>query len=311
MVHDAHAHVHVFGRDFSLRLAEYYLGLYGSAKSWMTGRPWTAEDWCVPSEKLLEHMDAAGVDRLTIMAFASVPLESYDPTMGDYIAELCRQHPGRFVGMYSADPLGGETEAERLRRAVVELGLTGLKLLPTYSGAAINDRRIWPLYAAAAELDVAVVVHTGWSVYPGGRTLAHDHPLQLEDVLADFPSLRAVVAHCGFAWSEHVLMLLAAHPSLGADFAWWGASQPPWRAAQTLSMAKYLDVAERLVWGTDYPFTSLEDDLAYWRQVPAVAERMGLEPTVTDKDVESFLGLNVTNFLGLGDLVGSSVPATR
>jgi len=76
-------------------------------------------------------------------------------------------------------------------------------------------------------------------------------------------------------------------------------------------MAKCLDVAERLFWGTDYPFTSLADDLAYWRKVPAAAARMGLEPTVTDEDVESFLGPNVANFLGLDDLVGSSVPALR
>ena len=92
---------------------------------------------------------------------------------------------------------------------------------------------------------------------PGGKSLAYDHPLYIEDALVDFPGLRPILAHCGFAWSELVLMLMARDSRVAADFAWWSPSQPPWRAAQTLSMAKYLGVLDRLFWGTDYPFTEL------------------------------------------------------
>jgi len=298
MVFDAHVHLHAYGRDFSPRLADFYLQLYSGATSWMSGEPWAAEEWCVPPEKLVAQMDAGGVDRAMLMALAAVPLGAYDPGMAEYIAEACRAHPDRFVGLYSGDPLGQDREAERLRHAVQELGLCGLKLLPSYNGVAINDRRIWPLYAAAADLGVPVLVHTGWSVFPGGRTLAHDHPLQLEDVLVDFPGLRAIIAHCGFAWSEHVLMLLSAHPSIAADFAYWGPTQPPWRAAQTLSMAKHLGVLGRLFWGTDYPFTGFESDLSYWRAIPETTARLGLEPAITASDVDALLGANIARFLG-------------
>lgn len=299
MIVDAHAHVHVYGRDFSPELAAYYLRLYAGTPSWMTGRPWRAEDWSVPAEVVVRHLDEAGVDRALVMAFASVPLDSYDPSMAEYVAGLCRDHPGRFVGFYSADPLGGEREAERLEHAVTELDLSGLKLLPSYNRVPGNDPRIRPLYATAARLGIPVLVHTGWAALPGGRTLVHDHPLLLEDVLGDFPELKLVVAHCGFAWSEHVLMMLAAHPTIGADLAWWGPSQPPWRAAQTLSMAKHLGVLDRVFWGTDYPFTSFSADLDYWRGIPDLSERLGLEPAVEAGDLELVLGANVARFLGL------------
>jgi predicted TIM-barrel fold metal-dependent hydrolase len=297
MLFNAHVHMSQWGRDFSEELADVHLAQFRGKDSWMTGKPWTADGWCVDGDTLIGHMDAASVDRALVMCLAYVPVDAYDPTMGDYIAELCTRWPDRLVGFYSANPVGGRTEADRLRRGVLELGLKGLKMLPSYNYVAINDRRIWPMYGAAAELGVPVTLHTGWSSLPAGKSLAYDHPLYIEDALVDFPTLRPILAHCGFAWSELVLMLMAKNPNVAADFAWWGPSQPPWRAAQTLSMAKYLGVFDRLFWGTDYPFTDFPSDLDYWRRVPAVCERMGLEPAVTDEDIEAFLGPNLARFL--------------
>jgi predicted TIM-barrel fold metal-dependent hydrolase len=64
-------------------------------------------------------------------------------------------------------------------------------------------------------------------------------------------------------------------------------------------MAKYLGVHERLFWGTDYPFTDFGSDLAYWRAIPATSERLGLDPAVTDADIEAFLGENFARFVGV------------
>jgi uncharacterized protein len=297
MLFNAHVHMSQWGRDFTQELAEVHIAQFRGKDSWMTGKPWTADGWCVDGDTLIEHMDAAGVDRALVMCLAYVPVGAYDPAMGDYIAGLCTRWPDRLVGFYSANPLGGRAEADRLRRGVDELGLKGLKMLPSYNYAAINDRRIWPLYETAAELGVPVTLHTGWSSLPAGKSLAYDHPLYIEDALVDFPTLQPILAHCGFAWSELVLMLMAKNPNVAADFAWWAPSQPPWRAAQTLSMAKYLGVFDRLFWGTDYPFTDFPSDLDYWRRVPGVCKRMGLEPAVTDEDIEAFLGPNLARFL--------------
>jgi uncharacterized protein len=173
-------------------------------------------------------------------------------------------------------------------------------MLPSYNYAAINDRRIWPMYEAAAELGIPVTLHTGWSSMPAGKSLAYDHPLYVEDALAEIPGLRPILAHCGFAWSELVLMLMAKDPRVAADLAWWSQTQPPWRAAQTLSMAKKLDVLDRVFWGTDYPFTDFGFDAAYWRAVPATCRRMALEPEVTDEDIDAILGPNFAAFLAAG-----------
>ena len=278
---NAHVHMSQWGRDFTPELAEIHLAQFRGRDSWITGEPWTPEGWCVDGDQLIAHMDEAGVERALVMCLAYVPLGAYDPTMGDY----------------SANPLGGAEEADRLRHYVRDRGLSGLKMLPSYNYVAINDRRIWPMYEAAAELGVPITLHTGWSSLPAGKSLAYDHPLYIEDALVDFPDLRPILAHCGFAWSELVLMLMARDTRVAADFAWWSPSQPTWRAAQTLSMAKYLDVFDRLFWGTDYPFTDFGSDEAYWRSIPEVCRRLRLEPEVDEEDIERFLGPNFAAFL--------------
>jgi predicted TIM-barrel fold metal-dependent hydrolase len=300
MLFNAHVHMSQFGRDFSTELAEVHLAQFRGQRSWITGEPWKPDGWCMSEQQLLGHMDAAGVDRALVMCLAYVPVDSYDPSMGDYILDLVRAHPDRLTGFYSANPLGGAEEASRLRR-YVESGLSGLKMLPSYNYAAINDRRIWPLFETAADLGVPITLHTGWSSLPAGKSLAYDHPLYIEDALVDFPELRVTLAHCGFAWSELVLMLMAKDPRVAADFAWWSRSQPTWRAAQTLSMAKYLGVLDRLFWGTDYPFCDFESDLAYWRSIPVVSERLGLEPAVTDEEIDALLGPNLARWIGLNE----------
>ena len=310
MILDAHAHLLNRGRDLSDDLLRHYLEMYASAGCWRTGRPWTTDDLCVPPETLIDDMDAAGVDRALVMTLGSTVLGGHDPTLAEHIAACCRAFPDRLVGMLTADPLGGLAEGRRIVREVPRLGLAGVKVLPAYSRMPIDDRRIWPIYRAAAELDCPLVLHTGWCAIPAGQTLAHDHPLQIEAALADFPGLRVVVAHCGFAWSEQVLFLLAAHPRLSADLAYWSQTMPAWRSAMTLSQAKHIGVIDRLLWGTDYPFASPARDLSYWRGVPEAGARLGLDPEVTDEDVAAFLGPNAVRVLGLGERA-SAGPAVR
>jgi predicted TIM-barrel fold metal-dependent hydrolase len=62
-------------------------------------------------------------------------------------------------------------------------------------------------------------------------------------------------------------------------------------------MAKHLDVLDRIFWGTDYPFADFGSDEAYWRAVPETCRRLGLEPEVTDADIDAVLGPNFAAYL--------------
>jgi predicted TIM-barrel fold metal-dependent hydrolase len=53
---------------------------------------------------------------------------------------------------------------------------------------------MYPLYQAAQDLDIPVLIHTGSSVFKGTR-MKYGDPLHLDDVAVDFPRLNLVMAH--------------------------------------------------------------------------------------------------------------------
>ena len=56
-------------------------------------------------------------------------------------------------------------------------------------------------------------------------------------------------------------------------------------------MAKKLEVLDRIFWGTDYPFTELRLRRgSTGARCPTTCRRLGLEPEVTDEDIDGLLG---------------------
>src|SRR4051794_10171104 len=62
----------------------------------------------------------------SIAPAASVPLASLPSRVNDALAEAQRAHGPRLVALATIDPFRGDEGAEEARRAVDELGLTGL-----------------------------------------------------------------------------------------------------------------------------------------------------------------------------------------
>ncbi|MBX3030584.1 MAG: amidohydrolase [Chloroflexi bacterium] len=287
---NTHTHMMRYGVDFSPKLGEFYVEKFHGSDCWHTGKPWTPQDFCVPVERLISDMDAAGIDKAVILGVGYLPWDSYDPEAGSYVQSMVQQYPDRLIGFYTADPIGGLPEVRRFERAVKEQGLRGLKILPSYNYVALNDRRIYPLYEAAQELQVPLLTHTGWSMLPKGKMLAYDHPLYLEDVAIDFPDLTLVIGHVGFAWADEAMHFMAKFENIYGDFAAWAETAPLWRIAQTWTWAKKLGVLDRFLWGSDYPYFDFESGKALFEKVRGYTERHDLDPYITVEDEESFFG---------------------
>ena len=106
----------------------------------------------------------------------------------DFIAEAVAGEP-RFVGLARVDPnLEADALAE-LERAVVTLRLRGLFLHPWEETFRINGPRVDPLLARCSDLDVPVVIASG---YPWLSEAA-----QVGDLARRFPSVTIVMTHGG------------------------------------------------------------------------------------------------------------------
>ncbi len=289
MIINTHAHMSRFGVDFSRELGEFYVQMFAGTDCWHTGEPWKPEDFCVPPERLIHDMDRLGIDKAFVLGIAYLPWDSYDPNSADYVVSMISDYPDRLIGFYTADPLGGMAEVRRFESAV-ERGVRGLKMLPSYNYASLNDRRIWPLYETAQGLDVPVILHTGWSSLPAGKMLEYDHPLFAEDIVLDFPDLKLVLAHVGFQWAEEAIHFMAKFPNVYGDMAFWAETAPMWRVAQIWTWAKKLGVFSRFLWGSDYPYVDFNNGLEFFRGVPEYTQKHELEPFITEGDMDSFFG---------------------
>lgn len=300
MIINNHTHMSRYGVDFSPRLGEFYAyEMFAGAPCWYTGEPWKPEDFCVPVDRLIFDMDRLGIDKAVVLGIAYKPMDSYDPDSAEYVEGMVKKYPERLIGFYTADPLGGRDEVKRFEKAVQEHGLRGLKMLPSYNYAALNDRRIWPLYEAAEALGVPAMLHTGWSSLPKGKMLQYDHPLYAEDIVLDFPNIKLILAHVGFQWAEEAIHFMAKFPNVYGDVAFWAETTPMWRVAQIWTWAKKLGVLDRIMWGSDYPYVDFNNGLEFFKGVPEFCERHEIGPAVTADDLETFFGGAAARLFGL------------
>lgn len=133
-------------------------------------------------------------------------------------ARIYAQYPGRFFTFVTLDPTDGMRAVREFERLVKEEGANGLRLSALYNGVTANDRRYYPLYAKAAELDVPVRIYTAMN-YANDRPYDLGHPRYLDDVAVDFPELRIVAGLAGWPWVNEMVALLRRHPNLYVDTA--------------------------------------------------------------------------------------------
>lgn len=241
---------------------ERYRAAHGDAKAaelernqrWYQEQWWTAYGFAFPEEveppaavqagRWQSQIDDAGLELAVFLTGGG----------NDALAAVTADRP-RMLGFAHHDPFAPGA-ADELRRAVVELGLRGYKVLaPTLSGR-IDDPVLYPLWQVAEELAIPVVVHFG--VHDGGGGIAEHpnmNPLRLHDVAKAFPFTSFVVPHFGCGYPGELLQLAWTCRNVLVDTSGnneWVRWMPyPLTVADLFE--KFLDTVgpERVVFGSD------------------------------------------------------------
>jgi cysteine-rich repeat protein len=151
-----------------------------------------------------------------------------------------------------------------VRRAFDVLGLRVAKLHCSVGAFAADDPRLEPLWIAAEERAIPVVVHAGHDV--NGRTHAHELA-PIDRIARAHAGLRLVIAHAGLPDAHAAFDLLDRHPALHADLT----SAHEW--AYPLPVERLEALHERLLFGSDCPNTTarIEASAAAMRALPLSA----------------------------------------
>ena len=171
-------------------------------------------------ENRIQDMDTAGVD-VQILSLLAPGVEHFDPSTGtalakhcnDFLSEVIREHPDRYFGFAALSPKDPEEAVKELERAVKDLGLKGWKTHSNYGDVYPDDKRFWPIFAKAEELDVPIYLHPTAPMIPqlhtygfalagapfgfGIETSMVMMRLIFSGVLDAFPNLKIILGHLG------------------------------------------------------------------------------------------------------------------
>jgi hypothetical protein len=137
-------------------------------------------------------------------------------TTNDEVAELLGEYPDRFIGLARISGLLGMRGVRELEFRVREQKFQALGVSALVDGIPASDRRFYPLYAKAAELEIPVRIYSSMN-YATDRPYDLGHPRHLDQVAIDFPELTIIGGLGGWPWVNEMVALVRRHPKLHLD----------------------------------------------------------------------------------------------
>ncbi|HJQ07363.1 MAG TPA: amidohydrolase family protein [Nocardioides sp.] len=207
------------------------------------------------------------------------------------IAEQAAEHADVLIPFGSVDPLTGDAAVKRARLLVERYGVRGFKLHPSLQGFRPDDPQHAPLWATLEELGVIALFHTGQTGIgaglPGGRgiKLRYSDPMLIDEVAADFPNLRIVLAHPGVPWVDSSMAIATHKANVFIDLSGWAPKYlPPQLVRQAGTILRH-----KVLFGSDYPVLAPDRWLAEFAELD-VPDRA--RPLILKDNAVALLGLN-------------------
>jgi hypothetical protein len=246
-------------------------------------------DLDIPPEKHLRAM--AGVDKVIVFGLRAHHSGLRVPN--EYIAAYASSHPEKVIGFGAIDPVVDPID-ETLDE-IVRLKLRGVKLGPIYQNIHPADPKMMRVYQFSQAHRLPIMIHQGTTFVRTGP-LKYALPILLDDVAVEFPELRMIIAHLGHPWIAETLVLIRKHPHLYSDIS--ALHYRPWQFYNALILAKEYGVLDKLLFGSDYPFTTPEAQIHGLRNINHFAEGTNL-PRLSSDEVERLIYSPTLTYLGL------------
>jgi len=212
-----------------------------------------------------------------------------------YVANYSARHGDDVVGFLSVDPTQSGWTHE-MRDGYEKLGLQGIKLLPMYAGFFPDDKLLDPLWMFADEHDLPVLLHTG-TTFIAQAPLECTLPRHLDVVAGRFPDVKIVMAHLGHPFEGECVAVVRKHTNVYADIS--ALHYRPFQLYHSLMLVQEYGVWDKVLFGTDYPFTTVNASLEGLRSLNDMLEGTAL-PRLNDDEIEGMIYRDSFSLLGIG-----------
>jgi len=229
-----------------------------------------------PVSLVLQQMDRFGIEKAMI-------------GVGEDSAQLAlKMFPDRFVPSGAlVDPNDVMGSVNAIRRDYEQFGIRATSVFPagTFPQVAIDDPKMYPIYATCVELGIPIFVCAG---IPGPRIpFAPQEVSRIDIVMFDFPDLVFVTRHGCEPWEDLAVKLMLKWPNLYYSTS---AFAPKYYPKAIIDYANSRG-ADKVLYAGYFPMgLSLE---RIFSELPNVA--------LKDEVWPKFLYGNAARILGLGD----------
>jgi predicted TIM-barrel fold metal-dependent hydrolase len=281
MIVDIHSHAWRYPQDFSDEFRQQAQRARAGAKVDLT-------------VDLQQYLASAPADVKTVVFGGKAKLSGV--WVDDrYVAEYVAQAPDRLIGFLSVDPTQGDWERE-LHVGHEELGLQGIKLMPMYAGFMPHDERLDPLWQYATQHRLPVLLHTG-TTFVAQAPIECTLPRHLDQVAIRFPDCKIILAHLGHPYEGECVAVIRKHVNLYADIS--ALYYRPFQLYHSLMLVQEYGVWHKLLFGTDYPFSTVNGTVDGLRHLNDMLEGTQL-PRLDTSEIEQLIHRDSLALLGIG-----------
>jgi predicted TIM-barrel fold metal-dependent hydrolase len=186
-------------------------------------------------EELERLNDMAGVSRCFMFCMDEPDRHPAFRAPNDRTLEYAKRSEGRLIPFVRLDLT--ENPIEEAERCL-DLGARGIKLHPRAQRFLLNDERLAPVFAIAAERRVPILIHGGRGLPPIADNLAR--------LVEGYPEAQLIIAHAGIADLAGLAGRFAGHAGVFFDTSVWSS-------VDLLSFF-HLVSPEQVLYASDYPY---------------------------------------------------------
>lgn len=255
-----------------------------------TGKPvWRS----IPAADPDHHWaQSTAVDKSIVLAFKSRYLNAEIPNR--YVADYVSRNPEKLIGFAGIDPTESTATAE-VRIAQADLRLRGITMSPANQDFHPTDTRAMKVYAEAERLGMPILIHPAGQFTEASK-LEFARPYLLDEIAREFPNLRIVIAQMGQPWIDETIVLLGKHNHVFADVS--GLLSRPWQAYNALVSANQYGVIDKLLFGSDFPYTNATECIESLYSLNQIAQGTNL-PLVPREALRGIVERDAISLLGL------------
>ena len=164
----------------------------------------------------------------------------------------------------------------------------GIKFGPIYNGVPLSDSRLDVVYKFCIKNDLPLTLHMG-TTYSRNSPLDLGRPIHVDPIAEKYPRLKIILAHMGHPWFEECIAVVRKNENVYCEIS--ALFYRPWQFYNMLITAQEYRIVDKMFFGTDFPFSSVEESLEGLRKVNRVVGNSCL-PKVSQDTIDSIIHSN-------------------